>query len=229
MPHDQFDSSQDVNAHTLLGRGHACAIVHGSDDELEWLLPMVDELTPQAVRTIRIVDQVHAEHETSRLAAWREGHPIVGRNEMRVTDWQRTYLVGGEFQQRAMLSRIGGFIDDGHSDGFPLVRIVADMTWAAGDVIGVDDLFEYESRLNTVIDPVGAVVVCVYDLAAFSRGVVGGLRRPASNLGAGFLLDVIRAHPFVITDRQLRANRFYAPPESFLPEIAARRGPGSTQ
>lgn len=228
MAHNPVNDSRSVNAHNLRGCGHVCVIVHGSGDELEWLFPMIDESTPQPVRTVRIVDQDQASGETSRLEAWRTEHPpIAGRGEMRLTDWQHTYLAGGEFQQRAMLSRIDGIVEDGHEDGFPLVRIVADMAWAAGDVIGVGDLFAYESRLNTLIDPTDTLVMCVYDLSAFSRGVMGGLTHRSSSLGAGFLLDVIRAHPFVVSDKQLRANRFYAPPESFLPEIAGRRGPGS--
>lgn len=228
MPHDPL-YSQGVNAHNLRGCGHVCAIMGGSGEELEWLLPMLDELTPEPVRTLRIVDEAHADDASSRMLAWRQGHPVgEARGEVLMTDWQHTYLAGGEFEQVAMLSRIGGIIDDGHRDGFPLVRIVADMAWAAGDVIGVQDLFEYESRLNTLIDPAGAVVVCMYDLEAFSQGVVSGLISPSSRLGAGFLLDILRAHPFVITDKQIRANRFYAPPGSYLPELDARRGHHST-
>lgn len=225
MPHNQA-YSQGVNAHNLLGCGHVCAIVGGSGDELEWLLPMLDELTPRPVRTLRIVDEAHAEEDSSRMSAWRMGHPLgEARGEVLTADWQHTYLAGGAFEHVAMLSRIGGFIDDGHRDGFPLVRIVADMAWAAGDVIGVKDLFEYESRLNTVIDPASAIVVCVYELEAFSRGAVSGLSSPSTSLGAGFLLDILRAHPFVITEGQIRANRFYASPGAYLPELATRRGP----
>lgn len=226
MPRVRVEASQGVNTHSLRGCGHACAIVHESGEELEWILPMLDETTPRPVRTVRIVDGELAEHDSARLSAWRRGHPGgVVRGDVQITDWNATYLVGGTFQQRAMLSRIDGMIANGHSGGFPLVRIVADMAWAAGDIGGVEDLIEYESRLNNVIDPAGAEVVCVYDVGAFSRGIVGGLGRPSPGLHPGFLLDVIRAHPFVITEGRIRANDFYAPPDFLIPELAARHTP----
>jgi hypothetical protein len=227
MPQDTFGAGQGVSARNLRGCAHVCAIVHGSGEELEWLLPMLDEGTPEPVRTVRIVDGALAEHDAAREEAWRNDHAGVRWGDVSTTPWEDTYLVGGVFQQHAMLSRIDGIIGNGHRDGFPLVRIVADMAWAAGDVTGVHDLAEYESRLNGIIDPVGAEVVCVYDLEAFSRGVVVGLDRPGTSVRPGFLLDIIRAHPFVITDGAIRANRFYAPPETLLPELAARHAPRS--
>lgn len=227
MPPNWVHAGQSLNAHSLRGCAHTCAIVHGSGDELEWVLPMLDEATREPVRTVRIIDEALAEHDGTRVAAWREGHPGPPRRGIDTTHWADTYLVGGVFQQLPMLSRIEGMIGNGHRDGFPLVRIVADMAWAAGDVVGVEDLAEYESRLNTVLDPAGAEVVCVYDLEAFSRGVVVGLSRPSASLRPGFLLDIIRAHPFVITDGWIRANRFYVPPETLLPELAARQAPRS--
>jgi len=46
----------------------------------------------------------------------------------------------------------------GVSQGFPLTRLVAHMEWALEDRPGVDDLVEYETRLNYILpkypDPV---------------------------------------------------------------------------
>jgi hypothetical protein len=49
-------------------------------------------------------------------------------------------------------------LETGHRQGFPLTRLLAHMEWALEDRPGVDDLVEYETRLNYLLprypDPV---------------------------------------------------------------------------
>jgi len=49
-------------------------------------------------------------------------------------------------------------LTEGRRRGFPLTRLVAHMEWALEDRPGVDDLVEYETRLNYILpkypDPV---------------------------------------------------------------------------
>jgi hypothetical protein len=57
-----------------------------------------------------------------------------------------------------MLALIEEVLDAGPRQGFTLTRLVAHMDWALEDRPGVDDLVEYETRLNYVLprykDPV---------------------------------------------------------------------------
>lgn len=78
----------------------------------------------------------------------------------------------------------------------------------AQDRPGTDALLEYESRFNTVLQPGGDVVVCCYDLAKFSAGVI---------------MDVLRTHPMVILGGVLQVNPFFVPPEQFLRELRVQR------
>jgi hypothetical protein len=79
-----------------------------------------------------------------------------GQLEVRV--WEEAYLRGGRFDQDAMLALIQEVLDSGHARGYPLTRLLAQMEWALEDRPGVDDLVEYETRLNYVLprykDPV---------------------------------------------------------------------------
>jgi hypothetical protein len=72
--------------------------------------------------------------------------------------WQDAYLRGGHFDQDAMLQLIEEVLNAGPAEGFPLTRLVAHMEWALEDMPGVNDLVEYETRLNYVLpkykDPV---------------------------------------------------------------------------
>jgi hypothetical protein len=82
------------------------------------------------------------------------------------------------------------------------------MEWALGASPGVDDLLEYEVRLNYVVPRYHGTVTCSYDLSKFS----------AENT-----IDVLRAHPAVIIGGKLQDNPFYEPPDEFLQELEGRR------
>jgi hypothetical protein len=57
-----------------------------------------------------------------------------------------------------MLALIQGVLEGGRAQNFPLTRLVAHMEWALEDRPGVNDLVEYEARLNYILprypDPV---------------------------------------------------------------------------
>jgi hypothetical protein len=75
-----------------------------------------------------------------------------------VKRWEDAYLRGGHFDQDRMLALIEEVLASGPAEGYPLTRLVAHMEWALEDFPGVDDLVEYETRLNFVLpkykDPV---------------------------------------------------------------------------
>ena len=82
------------------------------------------------------------------------------------------------------------------------------MEWALADFPGVDDLVEYETRLNHVLPRYPGPVVCVYDSTRF---------------GAGLALDVLRTHPMVIIGGVLQVNPFFVQPDEFLRELRERK------
>ncbi len=82
------------------------------------------------------------------------------------------------------------------------------MEWALLDKPGVDDLVEYETRLNYVLPKYDDPVICTYDLSKFSASVV---------------MDIMRTHPVVIIGEVLQENPFFVPPDQFLLELRERR------
>ncbi|MBI3968960.1 MAG: MEDS domain-containing protein [Chloroflexi bacterium] len=94
-----------------------------------------------------------------RLAATKvDVDAATGRRQLEVKVWEEAYLLEGHFDQDAMLALIEAVLQRGPAEGFPLTRLVAHMEWALEDRPGVDDLVEYETRLNYVLpryaDPV---------------------------------------------------------------------------
>lgn len=81
------------------------------------------------------------------------------------------------------------------------------MDWA-GDHSYVDDVIEFESRVNDVWSHYDDAVICTYHLGEF-----GGDR----------VMDILRTHPMVIIGGILQQNPFYVAAGEFLREIRERR------
>ena len=73
----------------------------------------------------------------------------------------------------------------------------------------MEDIVEYESRLNYTLPNYSDPVICTYDLSRFSAGVA---------------MDILRTHPMVILGGVLQENPLYVPPDEFLEELKERRG-----
>jgi hypothetical protein len=82
------------------------------------------------------------------------------------------------------------------------------MEWALVDLPGVEDLIEFETRVNYVVPKYDDIVICAYDLAKF---------------GASVVMDALRTHPVVILGGLLQENPFFVPPDQFLLEMRERR------
>ena len=85
--------------------------------------------------------------------------------------------------------------------GFPLSRIVCQMDWAADGRLHIDNLVEFESRVNEVWSRHEDAVICVYDLAKF---------------GGDTVIDVMRTHPMVIIGGILQSQSVLRAPGRVL-------------
>lgn len=131
---------------------HVCAFFNSKDEEYSVLLPFVVEGFEQGDRAFHIVDPRHRDEHRNRLR--QEGIAVdeaEGRGQLEVRRWQDAYLQDGHFDQQRMLRLIEQVLVDGTQRGFPLTRLVANMEWALEDRPGVDDVVEYETRLNFLL------------------------------------------------------------------------------
>jgi DcmR-like sensory protein len=143
----------------LTERRHVCAFIDNADAEQRVMLPFIKDGLDRGEKAFHIVDPTLRTDYVHRLQTAGIDMPSVeatGQFELR--NWDEAYLRGGHFDQDAMLALIEEVLRDGPRQGFPLTRLVAHMEWALEDRPGVDDLLEYEARLNYVLprykDPV---------------------------------------------------------------------------
>jgi hypothetical protein len=188
---------------------HVCAFFNSKEEEYRVLMPFIKEGFERGERAFHVVDPEHRATHLERLGDC--GIPVKeaeSRGQLEVRRWQEAYLRDGHFDQKRMVALIEEVLRQGKAKGYPLTRLVANMEWALEDRQGVDDIVEYESRLNYVLPKYDDVVVCTYDLAKFNATVV---------------MDIMRTHPMVIVGGILQENPFYAAPDEFIKELRERQ------
>ena len=188
---------------------HICAFFHNKEEEYRALLGFIKEGMEQSEKAFHIVDANHCEDHRARLQ--REGIDVASAEksgQLRVACWEDAYLKDGHFDQDRQIKLIESVLKAGREEGFTLTRLVANMEWALEEKAGVEDIVEYESRLNYVLPKYDDPVICTYDLSRFNAGVA---------------MDILRTHPLVIVGGVLQENPLYVPPDEFLKELEERR------
>jgi hypothetical protein len=131
---------------------HVCAFFNSKDDEYRVLLPFIKEGFDQGDRAFHIVKDDHRPAHRRRLQQAGIGVDEAERTgQLEIRRWEDAYLRDGHFDQNRMLALIEDVLQGGHAAGYPLTRLVANMEWALEDRPGVEDVVEYETRLNFVL------------------------------------------------------------------------------
>jgi len=138
---------------------HVCAFFHTRDEEYKVLLPFIKEGIERHEKAFHIVDPALRHAHVHRLEeAGIDVTACESSGQLEVRRWEEAYLRQGHFDQHAMLALIQEVLETGKTQQFPLTRLVANMEWALEDRPGVNDLVEYETRLNFILpkyaDPV---------------------------------------------------------------------------
>jgi MEDS: MEthanogen/methylotroph, DcmR Sensory domain len=148
---------------------HACAFFHDLEEEYRMLLPFLQEGFEQRHKIFQIVDRRHRDERLRRIGALGVDVAMAEESgQLEVRPWESAYLRQGRFDQHAMLALVENVLSEGREQ-FGLTRLWANMEWSLEDFPGVDDIVEYESRLNDVTSRFEDVVVCTYDLNPVQR------------------------------------------------------------
>jgi MEDS: MEthanogen/methylotroph, DcmR Sensory domain len=188
---------------------HVCAFFNSEEEEYRVLLPFIRDGFECGDKAVHVVnpDQRHSHLERLATAGIDlNAADRSGQLELRINT--EAYLSDGQFDQDRMLAAFEQMASGNAKGGFPLSRIVCRMDWAVEDRTRVDNLIEFESRVNDVWQRHDDAVICTYHLGKF---------------GGDTVIDIMRTHPMIIIGGILQQNPFYVPPEEFLLELRERR------
>jgi hypothetical protein len=192
---------------------HVCAFFNSADEEYRVLLPFIKDGFACGHKAVHVVNpDRYGDHIEQLSAAGIDTESTQRSGQLELRTNVEAYLRDGRFDPDRMLQAFEQ-IASGHDEGrYPLSRIVCQMDWAADSRSLIDDLVQFESRVNDVWSRHEDAVICVYDLAKF---------------GGDTVIDIMRTHPMVIIGGILLSNPFYVPPEVFLREFRERQSAGS--
>jgi hypothetical protein len=189
---------------------HVCAFFANDDEEYRVLLPFIREGLSCGDKSVHVINPDARQKHLQRMAeAGIDSAAPQQTGQLQIRINTEVYLRDGHFDQDRMLAVFEEIAASARSvGGFPMSRIVCRMDWASGDRSRIDDVIEFESRVNDVWRRYDDAVICTYDLAQLSGDAV---------------VDIMRTHPMVIIGGHLQQNPFFTPPEKFLHEFRGRR------
>jgi hypothetical protein len=193
---------------------HVCAFFNNADEEYRVLLPFIKEGFERGDKAVHVVNPNQRHDHLQRLAAAGIDTAATeqsGQFELKINT--EAYIRDGRFDQDRMLAAFEQMASGNAPGGFPLSRICCRMDWAVGERSYVDDVVEFESRVNDVWRHHDDVVICTYHLGQF---------------GGDTVVDIIRTHPMVLIGGILQQNPFFVPPEDFVRELRERRANRAT-
>jgi len=188
---------------------HICAFFSGDDEEYRVLLPFIRDGLERGDKAIQVVNPDQQEEHLRRLAiAGIDSAAAQERGQLEIKANTDAYLRDGKFDQDRMLETFEKLASGNAPGGFPLSRIVCRMDWVGADKARLQNVIEFESRVNAIWDRHDDVVICTYHLGMFSGDAV---------------IDIMRTHPMVIIGGTLHENPFYLPSAEFLRDYRLRR------
>jgi hypothetical protein len=187
---------------------HVCAFFNSDEEEYRVLLPFIKDGFQCAHKAIHVVNANQRQDHLKRLVQVGIDPAVAmqsGQLELRTN--VETYLPDGRFDSDRMISTFEQLASGNARGEFPLSRICCRMDWSEGRSY-IDDVIEFEARVNEVWRRHDDAVICTYPLGKFGGDVV---------------IDILRTHPMVILGGILQQNPFFVPPDEFLCEFRQRR------
>ena len=191
------------------GNRHICAFFNGMDEHYRVLESFIKDGFANGERAFHLVDPKRREDHLKRLAgAGVDVDAATASGQLEVHPWEDGPLHGEEFDQETWLAGFEEVLQAGPASGFAKTRFLAQMEWALVDMPGLDDMIEFETRVNYVVPKYDDDVICSYDLSKF---------------GASTVVYALRTHPVVIIGGLLQENPFYVDPDELLRELREER------
>ena len=193
---------------------HVCAFFNNDEEEYRVLLPFIKDGLKSGDKAVHVLNpRQHEDHLQRLTAAGIDPAAVQQSGQLELRTNTEVYLPDGRFDQDRMLEVFEKLASGNAPGGFPLSRICCRMDWAVQDRSHVDDVIEFESRVNDVWLRHDDAVICTYHLGRF---------------GGDAVIDIMRTHPMVIIGGILQRNPFFVRPVDFLRERRERRAGRTT-
>lgn len=149
--------------------GQHALLAYSSDaEQIHVLAEFVREGLERGERVLYFGDRVAPARVAQRLS--RRGvdtDRAIGQRRLTIADAKDAYFASGRFDAGATKAQWVGAIAETIALGYPVMRVAADMAWAAGNTPGAEDLVAYERSIADVFATKRVVGLCEFDRRVF--------------------------------------------------------------
>ena len=180
---------------------HLALIYESQAEQFATAIPYIKHGLERGERCVYIADENDTEEVIDALAAAGvDVDEALESGALVMHTAQESYLRNGTFDPDDMIAFLEDTIAEAEAE-YDGLRITGEMTWVFGDEPPLEELIEYEGKLNALLPDVNGIALCQYNREKFSPETVR---------------DVIKTHPHLIYDETVCQNFYYTPPEEFF-------------
>lgn len=159
-------SPQSVDA---LGPGdHACLTFSDPDERLDIVAAFVGAGLDRGHKILCFTDSVSPERLPGELEARSvSALAAIDRGQLSVQGSDRSWLAGGQASARRMVDLLAGHLEMAAQEGYPILRVTADMCWASRPVAAIEQLLAFEAEVESLFADGRLAAICQYDRDSF--------------------------------------------------------------
>lgn len=170
----------------LTSGDHVCWVFDDETTRLDTLAAYVGEGLRRGHQVLCLADPAPADRLTDEFE--RRAVPAAGardRGQLDLVPAEQSYLRSGSFDPAAMGAGLRSGIADARSNGYQVLWLAGDMTWAVEAGIGAEEIAQYEQAACAAFFDGHAVALCQYDRRLFSSEQLAAIvsAHPAAALG----------------------------------------------
>lgn len=155
---------------------HACLTFSDADERLDIVATFVRDGLAHGDKVVCLTDSIGpAELDRELTGRGLPVHHTRATGQLEIDSSVSAFLSAGAFDLPAVLDRLGGKVDGALAEGYPGMRITADMMWALRPVAGLEQLLTYEAHFTDLVAGRPATVVCQYDRQGFDAVTLAGI------------------------------------------------------
>jgi DNA-binding CsgD family transcriptional regulator len=181
---------------------HACCFYETPEKQRAILTPFLRQGLERGSKVVYVLDVSTAAAILAYLR--RDGldvEPYLARGQMAFLTIAETYMHEGVFDPETMIALLQEQTDQALAEGYPALRITAEMGWALRGLPGSERLIEYEAKLNEFFPGSKCIGLCQYDWRDF---------------GPQLVMDVLSTHAVAVVNAIIYDNYYYVSPATVM-------------